>query len=322
MAHLSRFRHPMMAAFCGYSLLGALLLPGQAPVVRSITDGVYSVGQAARGQQLYKAQCAGCHGNAMEGTSGPPLVGDSFLSNRSAQPLANLVDKIQKTMPFNLPGSLSRAQSTDLAAYILQAGKFPSGQAELSEAALTQIVFPTVRSSAAPRAASLAGTSLPPPEGNLAELMRAIAFPNANIVFNVQLKDPGVQTKKQPAAAPFDYVEWGSTIYPGWLAIDQAAVAIVETAPLLLTPGRRCQNGKPVPVDRADWKQYVNDLVEIGKLARNTSQARNYEAFVDVSEKLTMRVRTATKFTATRGAPKEAEPPDVSLRQRRNKTCA
>ncbi len=83
-----------------------------------------------------------------------------------------------------------------------------------------------------------------------------------------------------------DYVEWGATIYPGWLAIDQAAVAITETAPLLLTPGRRCQNGKPVPVDRADWKQYVKDLVEVGKLARKTSQARNYEAFIDVSEKL------------------------------------
>jgi mono/diheme cytochrome c family protein len=279
------FRYALGAAFCGYALLGALLLTAQAPQGRSITEGVYSAGQASRGQQLYKAQCAACHGNAMEGTSGPPLVGDSFFSNWSAQPLANVVDKIQKTMPFNLPGSLSRSQSTDLVAYILQAGKLPAGQADLSEAALAQIVFPT-RSSAAPRAASLAGTSLPPPEGNLAELMRAIAFPNANIIFNVQLKDPGAQKKKQPAAAPFDYVDWGSTIYPGWLAIDQAAVAITETAPLLLTPGRRCQNGKPVPIDRADWKQYVKDLVEVGKLARKTSQARNYEAFIDVSEKL------------------------------------
>jgi len=278
------FRYALCAAFCGYALLGALT--GQTPQARSITESVYSVGQAARGQQLYKAQCAACHGNAMEGASGPPLIGDSFLSNWSAHSLASLVDKIQKTMPFNLPGSLSRSQSTDLAAYVLQVGKFPAGQAELREAALAQIAFPTVRSSAAPSVAKVGGASLPPPEGNLAELMRAIAFPNANIIFNVQLKDPGAQTKKQPAAAPFDYVEWGSTIYPGWLAIDQAAVAITETAPLLLTPGRRCQNGKAVPVDRADWKQYVAELVEVGKLARKTSQARNYEAFIDISEKL------------------------------------
>jgi hypothetical protein len=246
---------------------------------------VYSITQAARGEQVYKSQCAGCHGKALEGTSGPPLAGDGFLANWSAQPLSSFVDKIQKTMPFNLPGSLSRTQSTDLAAYLLQAGKFPAGQADLADAALAQIVFPTVRA-AAPTTAKAAAGSLPPPEGNLAELMRAIAFPNSNIIFNAQLKDPGAQTKKQPGSAPFDYIEWGATVYPGWLALDQAAVAITETAPLLLTPGRRCQNGRPVPVDRADWKQYVAQLVEVGKLARTTAKARNYEAFVDVSEKL------------------------------------
>ncbi|MEO8049122.1 MAG: hypothetical protein ABI833_01785, partial [Acidobacteriota bacterium] len=88
------------------------------------------------------------------------------------------------------------------------------------------------------------------------------------------------------AAAPFDYSEWGSTIYGGWLAVDQAAVAITETAPLLLTPGRRCQNGRPVPVDRADWKQYVRELAEVGKLAHRASQARDFEGFGDISEKL------------------------------------
>lgn len=248
---------------------------GQA---RSTADRVYSGAQALRGQQTYESQCAGCHGKTMEGTSGPPLAGDSFLSGWSAQPVGNLVDKIQKTMPFSQPGSLSRQQSTDLAAYLLQASKFPSGPAELNETALTQIVFPAVRNAAA-------GAG-PGPEGNLAELMRAIAFPNANIIFNVQLKDPGAQAKKQPAAAPFDYVEWGSTVYPGWLAVDQAAVAITETAPLLLASGRRCQNGKPVPVDRADWKQYVTALAETGKLARRAAQARNFEAFIDISEKL------------------------------------
>ena len=221
----------------------------------------------------------------MEGTAGPPLVGDAFLANWSARPLTNLVDKIQKTMPFSSPGSLSRQQSIDLAAYILQSGKFPAGQTELSEGALAQIAFPTARTSAAP-AVTTAGTSLPPPEGNLAELMRAIAFPNANILFNTQLKDPGAQAKKELAKSPFDYVEWGATVYPGWLAIDQAAVALAESAPLLLTPGRRCQNGRPVPVDRADWKQYVSALVDVGKLAHKISQTRNYDAFMEISEKL------------------------------------
>jgi len=107
-------------AVCLVAVLSSSVHAGQ---LRSITEGVYSAGQAARGQQLYQAQCAECHGNAMEGTIGSPLVGDGFLSNWSARPLTGLVDKIQKTMPFNRPGSLSRQQSTDLAAYILQVGK-------------------------------------------------------------------------------------------------------------------------------------------------------------------------------------------------------
>src|SRR6266849_3436390 len=78
------------AAVCSLALLGTLSLIGQTPAARSFTDGVYSPAQAVRGQQLYKAQCAGCHGNALEGTSGPPLAGDGFLGNWSAQAMANL----------------------------------------------------------------------------------------------------------------------------------------------------------------------------------------------------------------------------------------
>src|SRR5437667_4013417 len=275
-----------LVALSACVLVVAFSVGGYAGQSRSITERVYSAGQAGRGQQLYTAQCVDCHGKALEGVEGPEFTGDSFLSNWSARPLTTLVDKIQKTMPFNRAGSLSRQQSIDLTAYILQAGKFPAGSSDLTDSALSQIVFPSAPAKPASVPSGGATASLGAPEGNLAEVMRAIAFPNANIIFNTQLKDPGAQTKKQPAAAPFDYVEWGSTVYPGWLAIDQAAVAITETAPLLLTPGRRCQNGRPVPVDRADWKKYVAELVDVGKLARRTSQARNYEAFIDVSEKL------------------------------------
>jgi mono/diheme cytochrome c family protein len=256
---------------CTGAFAGLLWLNVQA---QSVNDGVYSAAQATRGQAIYKNQCAECHGNALEGTVGSPLTGESFLSNWSARPLSALVDKIQKTMPFSTPGSLSRQQSTDLTAYMLQFGKFPAGRAELAEATLAQIQFPAARRASQPTA-----------QGNLAELMRAIAFPNSNILFNLQVKDPGTQPKKQPGTT-LDYVDWGSTVYQGWLAVDQAALAITETAPLFLTPGRLCQNGKPVPVDRADWKQYVAALENVGQRAYRESKARNYPAFVDIAEKL------------------------------------
>ncbi len=65
----------LTVAWSGYGLAGALLLLGQAPPHHSVTEGVYSPAQATLGQQLYKAQCAACHGNSLEGTSGPPLTG-------------------------------------------------------------------------------------------------------------------------------------------------------------------------------------------------------------------------------------------------------
>jgi len=244
---------------------------------RSVTAGVYSAAQAARGETLYRAQCGECHGKSMEGAVGPPLAGQDFLANWSERPLADVVDKIQKTMPFEKPGSLSKEQSADLTAYILQSGRFPSGPSELVDA--TAIVMPLARQEA---------SRSQRPEGNLAELMRAIAFPNANIIFNLQLKNPSTAAPKPKplAASPFDYVEWGATVYPGWLQVDQAAVALTETAALLLTPGRMCQNGRPAPIDRADWKQFVAALVDVGKLAHKESRARNFEAFGAISEKL------------------------------------
>ena len=263
----------MMLCVCAVLAGGSITV--SAGQLRAITEGVYSSQQAERAKLIYEAQCASCHGTALEGAIGSPLTGDSFLANWSGRPLSNLVDKIEKTMPFNSPGTLSRRQATDLTAYILQAGKFPAGRAELNDNELAQIAFPTVKN---PRANAPAGT--------LAELMRAIAFPNANIIFNLQLKDPSNEPKPE-MPVPYDYVKWGYTIYPGWLAVDQAALALIESAPLLLTPGRLCQNGRPAPVDRADWKKFVADLVDVAQLAYKTAKARDYEGFADFSDKLT-----------------------------------
>src|SRR5262245_59629704 len=111
--------------------LSATFLAG-AGQLRSVTEAVYSAAQADRGQEVYRSQCNECHGNALQGGSGPPLTGERFISNWSGRPLLELVDKIQNTMPFGKPGTVSRPQSVDLSAYILQSGKFPAGQTELS----------------------------------------------------------------------------------------------------------------------------------------------------------------------------------------------
>jgi mono/diheme cytochrome c family protein len=280
-----KVRYALIIAVCIGVAAGALSFDAYTQQTRSVADAVYSDNQAKRGQQTYQAQCAVCHGDAMEGASGPPLVGGYFQGNWSGRTLAELVEKTQLTMPFGNPNTLSRRQTIDLVAYMLQGGKHPAGEAELADANLSQIGFPVV-SSAAASPTPVGGVPAPVPEGNLSEVMRAIHFPASNVIFNLQLKNPTDEPKKDITGQPFDYVEWGSTIYAGWLAVDQAAVAIVETSHLLLTPGRRCQNGKLAPVDREDWKRYVQEMIDVGKVARRAAQQRNYPAFVEISEKL------------------------------------
>ena len=268
---------------CVVALVGAFLLTGHAEQVQTVADGVFSGEQATRGEQTYQAECASCHGDGLEGLVGPPLAGDGFLAVWSARPLVDLVDKIHKTMPLEASMPLSRQQSIDLAAFILQAGQFPEGQSELSEAMLTEIALP-----AAPASDATGGSEglTVAPTANLAQLMRSIAFPASNVIFNVQIKDPGAQPRPEPGATPFDYVEWGSTFYGGWQAVDLAALALVESTPLFLVPGRRCENGRPVPVDRADWQQYTAELVEVGRAAYRASQSRSVEAMVEIADQL------------------------------------
>ena len=263
--------------------LAAAFAPTAHAQPRSVTEGVYGADQADRGRQVYEEQCASCHGDALEGLVGPPLAGDGFLSIWSARPVVELVDKIHNTMPLQAEAPLSREQSIDLTAYILEAGGFPAGQAALADDLLAGIALPA----AAGAAVSAGGGDVPlAPLANLAQLMRAIAFPASNIVFNVQIKNPADDVPPPTAARSFDFVEWGSTVYPGWEAIDLAALALAESAPLFLVPGRRCENGRPVPVDRADWQEYTAAVVEAGRAAYRASQSRDWDAAIAVTDQL------------------------------------
>jgi len=65
--------------------------------------------------------------------------------------------------------------------------------------------------------------------------------------------------------------------------VDYAAVALAESAPLMLTPGRRCENGKPVPVNDPEWLKFTEELAEAGRAAYKASQTRNQETVSDIS---------------------------------------
>jgi mono/diheme cytochrome c family protein len=264
------------------SWLGTL----QAQQPRSAAQGVYTGPQAVRGQAVYADKCASCHGPTLGGAQAPPLTGDDFMRVWGG-PASDLVNKIHNTMPANDPGKLTLQQVSDIVAYMLQVAKFPVGPTELGsdEAVLKAIAIPAPPGAARPPASTASSAPSFPAVGNMAQLMRGMLFPTSNLIFNVQKQDPGAaRPAYQSTAGGFSWADWGAGIYPGWEMVDYAAVTIAESAPLMLTPGRRCENGRLVPVTDPDWIKFSLELAEAGKAALTASQTRKQDVVSEVTD--------------------------------------
>jgi mono/diheme cytochrome c family protein len=251
----------------------------RAQQARTVKDGVYSDAQATRGKAIFDMRCALCHGERLEGAAGPPLVGDVFLSAHDGQPVADVFDKIIATMPADAPGTLPPQQVADLIGFILQANKFPAGKTDLAPAAaLLKQVAIAAPNPPAPVTAAASAVSFPA-TGTLNQVMRGILFPSSNVLFDVQTRDPGAGSKGGVARADAatTSTRYGD-VYSPWQVVDAAAISIAEIGPVLMQPGRRCENGKPVPVDRDDWKRYVQGVVDAGRAAYRAAQTRRQDA--------------------------------------------
>ncbi len=118
------------------------------------------------------------------------------------------------------------------------------------------------------------------PVGTLAQVMRGILFPNSNLIFDVQSRDP---------AAPPDADGGGTvtsrfaSIYTGWQVVENAAVALAEAQHLITMPGRLCENGRPVPVQEADFLRYAQELGEVGRAAFKIAQSKDRDAMIEIT---------------------------------------
>jgi hypothetical protein len=119
------------------------------------------------------------------------------------------------------------------------------------------------------------------PHATLAQLMQGIPFPASNIIFDAQSNDPGAEPKEGDvnAGATAAY----SNVYGGWVQVENAALALQETANLIMIPGRLCGNGKPVPTDQADFQMWAKGLADAGEQTLTAAKSRNLDAMVDVS---------------------------------------
>jgi hypothetical protein len=121
----------------------------------------------------------------------------------------------------------------------------------------------------------------PQPYSTLAQMMRGIPFPASNIIFDTQTEDPGAQ--KTPTEGARGATASFSSVYGGWQAVENNALAMAETANLLMIPGRMCENGRPVPLDREDFRKFAAGLADAGEAAYKAAQSKNLDAMVEVS---------------------------------------
>jgi mono/diheme cytochrome c family protein len=92
--------------------------------MRPASSGVYTVEQAAKGEEAYGANCMGCHNTAAH-------TGDAFMNGWAGRPLAELYGFISAAMPKTEPGSLSKEEYASIVAYILKLNGMPAGKQPL-----------------------------------------------------------------------------------------------------------------------------------------------------------------------------------------------
>jgi hypothetical protein len=132
----------------------------------------------------------------------------------------------------------------------------------------------------------MAGRSLAtsPPPADLAQLMKGIIYPSANVFFAAQVDDPAqIKPDLKPSVSP----NLLTSTFGGWEAVENSAIALAESASLLNIPGRKCSNGVDVPLKNPDWEKFVTELRKAGVLAYKAAQSKNQETVLSAADVLT-----------------------------------
>jgi hypothetical protein len=115
---------------------------------------------------------------------------------------------------------------------------------------------------------------------NLLQLMRGTLFPESNVIFSAQEHDPAaVPPAKDPSVATDPL----ANSYGQWQAVENSALAIAETANLLILPGRKCSSGIDVPLKNPDWAKFVEGLRDAAMITYKAAQSKDQDKITDAS---------------------------------------
>lgn len=123
-------------------------------------------------------------------------------------------------------------------------------------------------------------------QANLNQLMRGVLYPASNVVFSAQNENPS-EVKLVPGQDPSLATDPLVSTFGGWQAVENAALALTESANLLLIPGRSCANGVPVPLNNPDWSKFVQELRDAGMKAYKAAQSKNQDNMINAADTLT-----------------------------------
>src|SRR5580704_12556038 len=152
----------------------------------------------------------------------------------------------------------------------------------------TAVVAAQAPAPAAAKAPGASGATIrtQPPIGTLAQVMRGILFPNSNLIFDVQQSDPGAPKKKAAEGAGGGASSDYANVYTGWEVVQNAAIALGEATDLIMKPGRKCDNGKPVPMQNADFQKFAQGLRDTSKKVLALANTKDKEKVSDAANDL------------------------------------
>ena len=132
--------------------------------------------------------------------------------------------------------------------------------------------------------AQTSSTNAPQPVfADLNQLMRGVLYPAANVVFSAQADNPG-DVKFIPGHDPNMSTDPLTSSFGGWTAIENAALALAESANLLSIAGRTCSNGVPVPTKDPGWETFVQQVRDAGMKAYKAAQSKDQDKMIEVSD--------------------------------------
>ena len=122
--------------------------------------------------------------------------------------------------------------------------------------------------------------------GPLAQFMRGVLFPNANIIFDVQQSDPGAPKKAGSGEVGGSTSATFANVYSGWQMVQAAAVALEAAPDDIMKPGRKCENGKPAPIANADLRAAAANLRVVAKKLRVAADKKDRDTMMDLANDL------------------------------------